>query len=318
MSKPAVRKGDKCTGHGDAKPRANVQGSPDVFINGKPAHRQGDMWGIHKSHNSKLARGSSVVFVNGKGQARVGDPVMCGSKCAQGSPNVFVGESGGGSSASAETMPTSQANLSDPYRFAAAGGYSGSGTVDGESGISDDVTNETPDDPQDGPVDASDDDIDWLTTCMMDEASNQKSSDAWAAVAQVVVSRLRTGRNAGQINSAWRGTLKGIVLASDQFSGFYFDFVGRKYSRVVARGDWSSVETRGKRKMAKYRQRSQWNAFHSVAQQVVNGTYAGGGGWQRIKNAPATMYANLKISNPAWATQNRFVTRIEDHTFFKG
>lgn len=91
MSKPAVRLGDKCTGHGDAPPRPNVQGSPNVFINSKPAHRQGDKWGIHKSHPSVLAKGSSTVFVNSKGQGRLGDPVACKSKCAQGSPDTFVG-----------------------------------------------------------------------------------------------------------------------------------------------------------------------------------------------------------------------------------
>jgi len=320
MSKPAVRKGDKCTGHGDAKPRACVQGSPDVFINGKPAHRQGDMWGMHKSHTSKLARGSSSVFVNGKGQARVGDPVLCGSRCAQGSPNVFVGDAGGtgGGAAPAATMST--ADLGDPERFVKAGGYSGSGTIDTESGvegINADSSN-LPDDPQNGPIDASDDDIDWLTTCMMDEALNQKTHDAWAAVAQVVVTRTRTGKNAGVTNPAWKGSLKGTVLASDQFSGFYFDFVGRRYSRVVARGDWAKVEIRGKKKMAKYRASSAWNSFHAVAQQVVNGNYNGGAGWQRIKNVPATMYVNLAISNPAWARQSSFVTRIEGHSFFRG
>lgn len=91
MSKPCVRMGDKCTGHGPANPRPNVQGSPNVFINGKPAHRQGDMWGPHMNHPSKLARGSNSVFVNGKGQGRVGDPVLCGSRCAQGSSDVFAG-----------------------------------------------------------------------------------------------------------------------------------------------------------------------------------------------------------------------------------
>lgn len=91
MGKPAARLGDKCTGHGSAKPRPNIQGSSDVFINGRPAHRQGDMWAFHKDHTSKLARGSSTVFTNGRQQGRKGDPVMCKSKVAEGSPNVFVG-----------------------------------------------------------------------------------------------------------------------------------------------------------------------------------------------------------------------------------
>lgn len=90
MSKPACRKGDKCTGHGKHKPRPNVQGSPDVFINSKPAHRKGDKWGPHK-HTSTLARGSSTVLANGKGIGRIGDPVVCKSRVAQGSPDVLIG-----------------------------------------------------------------------------------------------------------------------------------------------------------------------------------------------------------------------------------
>lgn len=91
MGKPATRLGDKCSGHGGAKPRPCNQGSPNVFINGKSAHRQGDMWGVHDGHTSKLAKGSSVVFTNGRQQGRKGDPVLCTSKVAEGSPNVFVG-----------------------------------------------------------------------------------------------------------------------------------------------------------------------------------------------------------------------------------
>lgn len=318
LSKPAVRKGDKCTGHGDAKPRANDQGSPDVFINSKAAHRQGDHWKIHKHHDSRLVRGSSTVFVNGKGQARVGDPILCGSRCATGSPNVFVGDSGAGAGGQAsQGAASAPVDYTNPYRFeggAGASGYSGSGTVDGEGGVQD---GNAVDDPQDGPIDASDDDVDWLTTCMMDEALNQKSSDAWAAVAQVVVTRLRTGKNAGQINSAWRGKIKGVVLATDQFSGFYFDMINRRYTRVVARGNWAAVETRGKRKMARYRAYSQWATFHRVAQQVVDGTYQGGAAWRLVKNRPATMYCNLAVSRPAWGTQSNYITKIEDHTFFR-
>lgn len=91
MSKPAVRKDDKCTGHPGAPPRQNNQGSPNTFINGKPAHRQHDSWMVHKDHTSIMASGSPVTFINGKQQARVGDPVLCGSKAATGSPDTFIG-----------------------------------------------------------------------------------------------------------------------------------------------------------------------------------------------------------------------------------
>lgn len=93
---PAVtRLGDMGSGHGGFAPRACTEGSPNVFINGIPAHRQGDAWGTHcdsnSCHASTMAGGSSTVFVNGKPLARIGDDVACGSVSAQGSPSVFAG-----------------------------------------------------------------------------------------------------------------------------------------------------------------------------------------------------------------------------------
>ena len=95
---PAVaRLGDTCTGHGCWPPRPCTGASPNVNINGIPAHRQGDAWAAHtcpsipETHASSLASGSGSVFVNGKPLGRVGDPVACGSSVAAGSPNVFVG-----------------------------------------------------------------------------------------------------------------------------------------------------------------------------------------------------------------------------------
>ena len=95
----AARLGDMCTGHGCWPPRPNVQGSPNVFINGKPAHRVGDAWAEHccvvedelLCHSSVLRSGSSSVFINGKSAGRVGDAVYCGSSVASGSADVFIG-----------------------------------------------------------------------------------------------------------------------------------------------------------------------------------------------------------------------------------
>ena len=93
---PAVhRLGDVCTGHGCFGSRTNNSASPNVFVNGIPAHRQGDGWNSHccgiPCHGSSLAAGSSTVFCNGLQLARIGDPVACGSACASGSGNVFAG-----------------------------------------------------------------------------------------------------------------------------------------------------------------------------------------------------------------------------------
>ena len=96
----ATRLGDSCTGHECFPPRANVAGSPNVFVNGRPLHRQGDGWDTHccthpeiphGCHASILASGSSTVYANGKQAGRIGDPVACGSSVATGSGNVFIG-----------------------------------------------------------------------------------------------------------------------------------------------------------------------------------------------------------------------------------
>jgi uncharacterized Zn-binding protein involved in type VI secretion len=42
-----VRLGDNSCGHGCWPPRLNVEASPNVFVNGKGAHRLGDAWDVH-------------------------------------------------------------------------------------------------------------------------------------------------------------------------------------------------------------------------------------------------------------------------------
>lgn len=94
---PAItRLGDYCTGHDCHPPRPSTQGSPDVFVNGIPVHRVGDLWGPHSCdgppHTSILIQGAPGVLVNGQPVGRVGDLIACGSFVATGSPDVIVGE----------------------------------------------------------------------------------------------------------------------------------------------------------------------------------------------------------------------------------
>lgn len=98
---PAVtRLSDPCSGHECFPPRSSSSGSPNVFVNGLAAHRQGDGWSAHTcthpdqphgTHAGNLSSGSSTVFCNSKQLGRVGDPVSCGSSVAGGSSNVFAG-----------------------------------------------------------------------------------------------------------------------------------------------------------------------------------------------------------------------------------
>lgn len=96
MRSPVTRLGDSCTGHTPWPPRSSTTASPNVRINGIPAHRVGDAWSVHcdpdgACHSGALAAGSSKVRVNGLALGRVGDPVDCGSSVATGSPNVTAG-----------------------------------------------------------------------------------------------------------------------------------------------------------------------------------------------------------------------------------
>lgn len=92
----AIRKGDLCKGHVDWPSRPNDEGSPNVFINQKEAHRVGDHWVTHcnpapECHDSVAATGSPDVIVNGKPLCRVNDMVACGSPMgATHSPDVIV------------------------------------------------------------------------------------------------------------------------------------------------------------------------------------------------------------------------------------
>jgi uncharacterized Zn-binding protein involved in type VI secretion len=75
-----------------------AEGSPDVFVNGIPWSRQGDVNTTHllpgnpcPSHAAPIATGSPTVFVNSRGAGRVGDSISGCTSVAAGSPNVFCG-----------------------------------------------------------------------------------------------------------------------------------------------------------------------------------------------------------------------------------
>jgi uncharacterized Zn-binding protein involved in type VI secretion len=75
-----------------------AQGSPDVYVNGIPWSRQGDVNTVHllpgapcPPHAAPIAVGSTTVFVNGKGAGRVGDAISGCTSVAAGSSDVFAG-----------------------------------------------------------------------------------------------------------------------------------------------------------------------------------------------------------------------------------
>lgn len=85
-----------CCPHG--RSGTNSQGSPNVFINQRNAHRLGDSGPCNCPHggNFQSTAGSSTVFVNGKALTRIGDQTTCQScgcsgSHSSGSQNVFAG-----------------------------------------------------------------------------------------------------------------------------------------------------------------------------------------------------------------------------------
>ena len=72
----------------------NAIGSPNVFVNDKPAVRIGDAVEPHgrDSHrNPVMAAGSGTVFVNSISVCREGDIANCGHSGSPGSGNVNAG-----------------------------------------------------------------------------------------------------------------------------------------------------------------------------------------------------------------------------------
>ena len=95
---PAIsRIGDLDVPHCSGMVRAT--GSSDVFVNTRPAVRQGDINTVHvfplgdlcPPHVGAVRSGSSSVFINGRGAGRVGDGLVACTSIAQGSTNVFAG-----------------------------------------------------------------------------------------------------------------------------------------------------------------------------------------------------------------------------------
>lgn len=91
---PADSHGKNCCAHSVTGPA--VQGSPDVFIDGKPALRVGDS-GVHSaccgSNTWVTAAGSGKVLINGIPAVRLGDATThCGGtgKMIEGSPTVSI------------------------------------------------------------------------------------------------------------------------------------------------------------------------------------------------------------------------------------
>lgn len=94
---PAVtRQGDADVSHCSGMVRDAH--SPNVYANGIPVSRQGDVNTSHlltddpcRPHTAPITTGSTTVFCNGVGIGRIGDAITGCTSVAAGSPDVFAG-----------------------------------------------------------------------------------------------------------------------------------------------------------------------------------------------------------------------------------
>ena len=79
-----------------APPRVPAASSGDVYAEGQLVVRQGDAYQAHacpgsSPHNATASAGSASVYINGKPAHREGDAISCGSKGANGASTVIIG-----------------------------------------------------------------------------------------------------------------------------------------------------------------------------------------------------------------------------------
>tara|TARA_B100000035_G_scaffold7942_1_gene6857 strand:- start:28907 stop:29200 length:294 start_codon:yes stop_codon:yes gene_type:complete len=92
--KPMSRLGDITTGHGCYAPSVGVTASPNVMVNGLPAHKVGDPFTPHTCgkdvHSDVAAIGSPKVIINGSPAMRLGDALAPPALMAEASWTVFA------------------------------------------------------------------------------------------------------------------------------------------------------------------------------------------------------------------------------------
>lgn len=117
-----------------------IRGSPDVFVNGRPALRVDDV-GIHAAccgtNMWQAQQGSATVFLNGKAAFRMNDVSRhCGGqgRLIEGSGNVIVGDSGGGGSGGGGSASSSSVGSPGSGGGGSSAGTGGSGGRAGSGG----------------------------------------------------------------------------------------------------------------------------------------------------------------------------------------
>lgn len=152
--------------------------------------------------------------------------------------------------------------------------------------------------------DAPMDDATLLGLCIWSEAAGEPPAGR-QAIAQVVMNRMRDRYESD-------GTIAGTVLYPNQFSGFWFDFVGGKYTRVC----WTRQDAAARAQTLLLRAEHQavWDLCIDTAEGVLDGS---------VPPSPALdqalLYLNPSVLTrlPTWANASSEVAAIGHHVFYR-
>lgn len=124
------------------------------------------------------------------------------------------------------------------------------------------------------------------------------------AVAQVILNRMARKYHSD-------GTVAGTVLAKDQFSGFYFEMLNGKYTRVCWNMDQALEHAQTMLLRAQHQ--AIWDVCLDVAVDALQGA---------LEPAPALTAAVLYLNPailprlPPWATAGKQLCAVGHHTFY--
>jgi len=161
-------------------------------------------------------------------------------------------------------------------------------------------------------------DPDLLALCLYMEAGGEQG-DGQAAVARIIKNRMRRRFMSD-------GTVKGTVLAKDQFSWAWFAFVQRHTGNAAADKNQKayiriahtlSEAEKLAEDLKKLTVPRIYNKCGSIATAVMIGTYRGEE-YDRLTD-DAVSYLNPRILTklPKWATPDRLVCSVGRHDFYR-
>lgn len=143
----------------------------------------------------------------------------------------------------------------------------------------------------------------YLALCLWDEARGE-AEEGRRAVAQVVLNRRRKRYSSD-------GTIRGTVLAPNQFSGFWFDFVNGRYQRVCF--DQEAADIRAHRLLLNAQKDLYWGTCEHAAEVALHGDL------ETVLSTDTVLYYNPAVvhSPPAWALPAKLDRIIGHHAFYK-